>query len=289
MKTQVTKISMLAILGGILISCNNIVDEIPANVNGENRSVINQQEESDINLRKGNYSLFGAFLTGTEEVPPVNANGAGSVKFEVINNGAGIKYEVRVANTEGIVAAHIHKAAFGVNGPIMVDLIPSQNASGLENGLIAEGILTAQDLRPLFASNNLNELISTLNIGLAYVNLHTQSNPGGQIRGQVSPILPNDNANFTGQLTGDQEIHPVETRSKGVAIFRFNKDNSAVNFQLNVTKLENSRFAHIHLGKRGENGPILVPLKSEKINGVFNGVYANGPLTESDLSGRLMG
>ncbi|HSI77741.1 MAG TPA: CHRD domain-containing protein, partial [Lunatimonas sp.] len=30
-------------------------------------------------------------------------------------------------------------------------------------------------------------------------------------------------------------------------------------------------------------------LKSESINGVFNGVYAKGILTESDLSGRLMG
>ena len=280
---------MLAMICGILFSCNSLVDEIPSNNDGEAIGTEKQQDASDQHLRKGNYSLFGAFLTGTEEVPPVAASGAGSAKFEVVNNGTGIKFEIRVANTKEIVAAHIHKADFGQNGPIMVDLIHAQNPSGLENGLIAEGILTAQDLRPSFGSKNLNELIAVLNSGMAYVNLHTKSNPAGEIRGQISPILPNDNANFNGQLTGDQEVHNVITQAKGLAIFRFNKDNTEVNFQINVTKLENSRFAHIHLGKRGENGPIVVWLKSDRIDGVFNGVYARGMLTDSNLSGRLLG
>jgi hypothetical protein len=289
MKNKLSKILMLAMLGGILVSCSSIVEEIPANSSAETLSAETTQDESGQNLRKANYTSFGAFLTGTEEVPPVNASGAGSARFEVIENGMGIRYEIRVANTTGIVAAHIHKAAFGVNGPIMINLIPSQTPSGLENGLIAEGVLRAEDLRPMFSSDNLDELIANLNNGMAYVNLHTQSNPGGQIRGQISPILPNDNDNFTGHLTGDQEVHLVETIAKGVATFRFNKDNTMVNFHVNVANLVDVRFAHIHLGKRGENGPVVVTLQAAKIEGPVNGLYAKGIITDSNLSGRLVG
>lgn len=289
MKNNLTKILMLAMLGGILISCNSIIEEIPASNSADTLSAEAKENESDQNLRKGNYTSFGAFLTGTEEVPPVAASGAGSARFEVVNNGMGIKYEIRVANTTGIVAAHIHKAAIGENGPVMINLIANQPASGLENGLIVEGILTAQDLRPMFSSDNLNDLIANLNSGMAYVNLHTQSNPGGQIRGQISPILPNDNDNFTGQLTGDQEVHIVETKARGVANFRFNKENTMVNFQVNVANLEDVRFAHIHLGKRGENGPVVVTLQPTRIDGPVNGVYAKGMLTDSNLAGRLTG
>jgi hypothetical protein len=289
MKINLTKILTLAMLGGILISCNSMIEEIPASNSADTLSVEAKENESDQNLRKGNYTSFGAFLTGTEEVPPVAASGAGSARFELINNGMGIKYEIRVANTTGIRFAHIHKGAVGVNGPVMVDLIPSQPASGLENGLIAEGVLTAASLKGSFVSDNLDELIDALNNGMAYVNLHTATNLSGEIRGQISAILPNDNDNFTGQLTGDQEVHTVETQARGVANFRFNKENTMVNFQINVANLENVRFAHIHLGKRGENGPVVVTLQPTRIDGPVNGVYAKGMLTDSNLAGRLTG
>lgn len=280
---------MLAMLCGILISCNSIIEEIPASNSADTLSTETKEAEADQNLRKGKYASFGAFLTGTEEVPTVVASGAGSAKFELINDGTAIKYEIRVANTTGIRFAHIHKGAVGINGPVMVDLIPSQPASGLENGLIAEGVLTAASLKGSFASDNLDELIDALNNGMAYVNLHTATNLSGELRGQISHILPNDNANFNVKLSGDQELHVVDTRAKGVAIFRFNKDNSMVNFQINVSKLEDVRFAHIHLGKRGENGPVVVTLQSTKIDGPVNGVYAKGMLTDSNLGGRLTG
>lgn len=289
MKKNLFNTLLAALIAGTFASCNSMIEESPSAIIPAEGVASGQATDSDETLRKGNYTAFGAFLTGTEEVPSVTASGAGSAKFELIEDGMGIKYEIRVANTTGIRFAHIHKGAFGVNGPVMVDLIPNQPASGLENGLIAEGVLTAASLKGSFASDNLDELIDALNNGMAYVNLHTATNLSGELRGQISPILPNDNDNFTGKLTGDQEVHLVETSATGVAIVRFNKDDSMANFQVNVANLVDVRFAHIHLGKRGQNGPVVVTLQPTKIIGPVNGVYAKGMITASSLSGRLAG
>lgn len=285
MKNNLTKILMFAVLGGIMISCNSMVEEIPTN----NLSAENPIGDLEENLRKMNITSFGAFLTGTEEVPSVDAMGAGSANFELVDNGMGIKFEVRVANTEGIIDAHIHKGAFGQNGGVIVDLIPNQDPSGLRNGVVAEGVLTAADLKGTFASESLADLIDALSTGMAYVNLHTAANPTGELRGQISPIFANNNSNFTVQLTGDHEVPSVETKAKGVATFRFNKTNSAANFQVNVANLEDVRFAHIHLGKSDENGGVVVTIKDGKIEGAVNGVYTEGMLTNSSLNGRLLG
>lgn len=276
---------MLAMLCGIMISCDSMVEEIPTN----NLLAENSTGDLEENLRKMNITSFGAFLTGTEEVPSVNAMGAGSASFELVDNGRGIKFEVRVANTKGIIFAHIHKGAFGQNGGVIVDLISSQDPTGLKNGVVAEGILTAADLKGIFVSESLADLIDALSTGLAYVNLHTSDNRTGELRGQISPIFANDNSNFTVQLTGDQEIPSVETKAKGVATFRFNKTNSAANFQVNVANLDNVRFAHIHLGKSNQNGGVVVTIKDGKIEGAVNGVYAEGVLLNSNLRGRLLG
>lgn len=283
---------MLALLSGIFFSCDNIVEEFPAqNPNAEATEGVSLTEldEAEFDLRRGNSMTFGAFLTGREEVPAVNSMGAGSSFFEIVDNGMAIKFEIRVANTEGIVAAHIHKGAFGSNGPVMVDLIPNQDPSGLENGVVATGMITTADLKMRFASDNLGELIDALNNGMAYVNLHTAKFPAGELRGQISGIRPNDNGNFTSQLTGDQEVPSIQTRARGVAKFRYASGNTALNFQVNVANLEDVLFAHIHLGKRGENGPVVVNLKSEKVEGSVNGVYAKGVLSDEDLVGNLAG
>lgn len=292
MKNQFYKCFMLALLSGVLISCNSMLEEFPTqneNADKQEGYELSELNADESNLRRGNSMTYGAFLTGTEEVPPVDASGAGSSRFEIIDNGKAIKFEIRVANTEGIIFAHIHKGAFGTNGPVMVTLIPNQAPSGLVNDVIAEGVLTAADLEGDFASDNLNGLIDALNTGMAYVNVHTDKNRPGELRGQISAIRPNDNGNFTTQLTGDQEVHEVQTRARGVANFRYSSDNGTLDFQVNVANLEDVRFAHIHLGKRGVNGPIIVTLKSEKMEGRVNGVYAKGVLTSSDLEGKLIG
>ena len=265
----------------ILFACEAFKQENPIVeiVSGEN-----------LNLKiTGPYSKYGAFLTGSEEVPIRVAMGTGAAFFELIDGGMGLKYEIWVANMEGIVAGHIHTAAFGENGPVVAFLIPNQTASDLENGLIAEGTITEASLLGPFAGQSLEVLIEALNDGLAYVNIHTATYPGGEIRGQISGIEPGNNRNFTVQLSGDKEVPPVNTNAVGTGIFKFNNKISELDFHVNVAKLEDVRFAHIHIGKKDSNGPVIAFLRHDKVEGPVNGVYAKGTICSEDLLGIMLG
>jgi len=55
---------------------------------------------------------------------------------------------------------------------------------------------------------------------------------------------------FSAQLSGDQEVPPLQTNASGMAWFNSNRD--IIEFELNVTDLQGITMAHIHNGKQGE-------------------------------------
>ncbi|WP_373496597.1 CHRD domain-containing protein [Aquiflexum sp.] len=268
----------------MLFACEAFKQENPV------KEIIAEENLNDLTAKKkASFTNYGAFLTGTEEVGPVDAMGTGAAFFELVDGGMGIKYQIRVANMEGIVAGHIHTAAFGGNGPVVAFLFPNQPASPLVNGVIAEGTITESQLRGPFLGMTLDVLIDALNDGMAYVNIHTVKFPGGEIRGQISGVQPGNNRNFTTQLSGNEEVPPADTKAVGTGIFKFDSKISALNFQVNVAQLENVRFAHIHIGKKGFNGPPVAFLKADKVEGPVNGVYAKGTICAEDLIGKMLG
>ncbi|WP_051315441.1 CHRD domain-containing protein [Algoriphagus terrigena] len=243
----------------------------------------------DENARKVNSNEFGAFLTGTEEVVPVSAPGSGAASLSVTEDGSAIQFEVRVANITGITMAHLHRAPFGTNGGVVVTLIPTQAPSGLENGVVAEGIITEGDLSGFLAGKPLSALVEDMKNGLIYVNVHTATNPGGQIRGQVSVVLPELNKNFVVHLDGKNEVPSVTSKASGLAIFQFDAMDSSLDFQINLNQISDVRFSHIHLAKAGANGPVVVDLRMDKVIGNVSGVYAKGTITADQLKGLLLG
>ena len=108
-------------------------------------------------------------LTGAEEVPPADPDGSGFASISV-NPGTGtVCYDVTTENIDAVAAAHIHQEVFGVNGDVVVDLMPTgQSWSGCN-----EDVSRALAL----------DLIR--NPSGYYVNVHTAAFPGGAIRGQL--------------------------------------------------------------------------------------------------------
>ena len=133
----------------------------------------------------------------------VTSPGHGTAHVRLAKDGQSMDYVLVVNNVTNIVQAHIHMAAKGVNGPIVVWLYPSVTSTtaltgptGHHTGLLAQGTFTAANLRGPLMNMPLSALVDAIAAGNTYVNVHTNdgvappnSGPGdfqgGEIRGQL--------------------------------------------------------------------------------------------------------
>ena len=121
---------------------------------------------------------------GTPAIPLNNAQettgatGGGSGFFTYTIDGDELCYTLEVSNlTVAPFAAHIHIGPREVAGPISVPLGTPSGATGSSAGCItadAAGIMTPEELAAIVA-----------NPRAFYVNVHTTTYPGGEVRGQL--------------------------------------------------------------------------------------------------------
>jgi hypothetical protein len=136
-----------------------------------------------INSALGQQSL-SAELTGGDEVPPVDTNATGIANFQ--NNVQTVNYQLSVNDLANVTAAHIHRGEEGENGKIVVTLYNSTMPTGPKSGLLSQGNITVANLQGPLAGHPLTDLISIMENGTAYANVHTKDFPLGEIRGQIS-------------------------------------------------------------------------------------------------------
>jgi hypothetical protein len=140
-------------------------------------------------------TTFRAVLSGADEVPPRDTGARGVATFRLNAEGTELGFRLVVANIENVFAAHIHCEAVGVNGPIGVTLFMGVPASGPVNGVLAAGTVTAPDPGNGCGWLDLDDVVTALESGDTYVNVHTNDGveppntgpgdfPGGEIRGQ---------------------------------------------------------------------------------------------------------
>jgi hypothetical protein len=108
-------------------------------------------------------------LSGTEEVPPVTtkATGSGTIVIAADKSVSGSVTTTGIAAT----AAHIHLAARGANGPVIV---PMEK--------------TADNVWTIKAGSKLTDAqYESFKAGNLYVNVHSAEHKGGEIRAQLKP------------------------------------------------------------------------------------------------------
>ena len=124
---------------------------------------------------------FTATLSGQEEVPPTNSQATGMAEVTVTGNNA--RYSVNATNMQGVTAGHIHSGGQGENGPIVVTLFKNESPT---NEVSETGSITADKLEGPMAGKQLADLVTAMTNGETYVNVHTEQNPNGEIRGQIT-------------------------------------------------------------------------------------------------------
>ncbi len=128
---------------------------------------------------------FDGKLTGKDEVPSKDTKATGIAGFNVIGNNS-LSYTVNVTGIQKVTAAHIHQGKAGENGPVVVTLFKTTSPSAMTNGTLSKGNITSTNLEGPLAGKQISDLISLIMNGNAYVNVHTDANPKGEIRGQLS-------------------------------------------------------------------------------------------------------
>jgi CHRD domain len=158
-------------LTGVIASCS---DEITA---------IDQSFEES--------ATWVATLSGANERPnPVTTPATGRAFF--VDNGNSITFYIDYSGlTSNGTIAHIHVAPADQAGGILIDLPTSpSNLPDATSGVLAGTIdmtlanVASPNRTPATTPQQLRDLF---NSGGSYVNIHTSTNGGGEIRGQVVP------------------------------------------------------------------------------------------------------
>jgi Cu/Zn superoxide dismutase len=127
---------------------------------------------------------FKAKLTPKEETKKPKAKSSGKAEFKVSKDGKVLSYELHVKHIKNVNGAHIHVGKKGEDGPPIVNLFTGEK-KGKFSGELAKGNITAEDLMGDYKGKTLDDLVGLMRSGDTYVNVHTDANPDGEIRGQI--------------------------------------------------------------------------------------------------------
>lgn len=146
-------------------------------------------------------------LTGYEEVPSVSTTGNGHFTAQIRKDNT-IDWQLSYSDLQGTIQqSHIHFGQAGVNGGISVFL-----CTNLGNGpagmqacpsppATISGTIFPADVSPNIAATaaartqglntgEFDELVAAMRAGSTYVNIHTTTWPGGEVRSQIQNGTP---------------------------------------------------------------------------------------------------
>ena len=122
---------------------------------------------------------FSASLSGSQEVPPNTSTAKGWAWLKLM--GDTVWYKVNATGIDKVTMAHIHNAKTGENG----DPIAMLQIAKSSGPTLAQGNITGSDLMGSLAGKSIADLVAKMQSGETYVNVHTDANPNGEIRGQI--------------------------------------------------------------------------------------------------------
>jgi CHRD domain-containing protein len=189
-------------------------------------------------------AMVAANETPTPKGDVSSARGAFTATLTKSGTGGELSWRLEFSNLTGnAIAAHIHVGAAGVAGPVRVPL-----CAPCTSGVTGTATITA-------------EVLDAILNGRAYVNVHTPTNPAGEIRDQVQIAA----AVKTTLRAAQERPKPKGKLGKAKGTFSATVTrtgtNGVITWRLTFSKLSGRAIAaHIHSGARGKAGPVIVPL-----------------------------
>jgi Cu/Zn superoxide dismutase len=214
-------------------------------------------------------------MKAAQEVPSPTgdvSNGQGTFAATVTktDTGASVSWQLSFSGLTGnAIAAHIHTGAAGSPGPVVLALCGPCSS-------------------PVSGTGNLTDAaLQALEAGTAYVNVHTPTNPAGEIRGQLATT-----ASISTKLGSRQEVPKPKgnvKRATGSFTATVAKlgTTGTIAWRLRFSKLTGKAIAaHIHIGRVGRAGPVAVALCGPCRNGQRGTANLTAPTLAALAAGR---
>ncbi|MCB9920404.1 MAG: CHRD domain-containing protein [Planctomycetes bacterium] len=180
---------------------------------------------------------FLATMDGSQEVPPNRSTETGEAVAFLHEPDNVVMYVVRTTMGSRATAAHFHAATTGNNGSVVFPLNGAGDYCGVSRRLSAAEV-------------------TALKSGGMYVNVHSATFPGGEIRGQV--LAPSGDELFSGTLSGSNEVPPNASNAGGAACVELTT-RGTLRYTVTTAGVV-ATAAHIHRAPTGTNGPVVFPL-----------------------------
>jgi len=136
-------------------------------------------------------------LTSYEEVPALSSAASGRFRAFIDDAAGTIRYELVYSGLTGnVLMGHIHFGQLSVNGGISIwlcqtadfvdpsGLAPTCVQSGAVTGLLTQANVVGPAGQGI-APAQFDEIVAAIRAGVAYVNVHSSTFGGGEIRGQL--------------------------------------------------------------------------------------------------------
>ncbi|MFB9676898.1 CHRD domain-containing protein [Streptosporangium vulgare] len=235
-------------------------------------------------------AYFAGTLLGRNEVPVSGGPAVGDKNGRAIAivriRGNEVSYAVRWEGTATPTAFHIHQGKAGKNGDVKVGFFMEALPGG------SKAVLGSVKI-------NDSGLLSGIkrNPKNWYLNLHTAEFPGGAVRAQMHRISPTNLANvlaggvhpiYHSNADGRQEV-PAPGKKvgdpNGRAEWLVGIKGSKVYYATIWEKLAAPTNGHIHRGKKGKNGDVVIDFFADT-NGLPKGVtgIAGTASVKSDIA-----
>src|SRR5688572_29155558 len=191
--------------------------------------------------------LFDAVLNGDQEVPVIDTDARGVGLFNVSEDLSTLEYFVIFDSLSGDAdQAHFHLGAEGRNGGVVIDL-----TDDIDGNIIRGSTPLSFDI--------FNALLD----GQIYINVHTEENPGGEIRGQVYALA---RQGYIFDMSGGQEVPAVTTSGTGLGMVSINGSQTNAHYMVHFSNLDGEfTSSHFHHGEPGVSGPVI-----HDVTGSFN-------------------
>ena len=166
----------------------------------------NEDNRKDINNNNINKN-YNTILSGSQQVPPVKTNGTGTASFELLDHNKTIHYQINIQDVPNITGIHIHQGKVGENGDVVVAIYNNSKQTillkenetkisqitsnsvkingNVQSSFLASGTINNSDLKGPLYGKSISDLINLIKSKNAYVNVHSQSHPDGEIRGEI--------------------------------------------------------------------------------------------------------